>query len=33
MLGWDVLVLNGYLILNVICGFYYLYVASTPASR
>jgi Ni/Fe-hydrogenase subunit HybB-like protein len=25
MLGWDVLVLNGYLILNAVCGFYYLY--------
>ncbi|MGE5468741.1 MAG: sulfate reduction electron transfer complex DsrMKJOP subunit DsrP [Ignavibacteria bacterium] len=25
MLGWDVLVLNGYLILNFICGFYYLW--------
>ena len=26
MLGWDVLVLVGYLVLNFICGFYYLYV-------
>lgn len=26
MLGWDVLVLVGYLVLNCICGFYYLYV-------
>lgn len=25
MLGWDVLVLTGYMILNFICGFYYLY--------
>ena len=25
MLGWDVLVLNGYLILNFVCGFYYLW--------
>jgi Ni/Fe-hydrogenase subunit HybB-like protein len=25
MLTWDVLVLNGYLVLNVVCGFYYLY--------
>lgn len=25
MLAWDVLVLNGYLILNAVCGFYYLY--------
>jgi len=25
MLTWDVLVLNGYLALNAICGFYYLY--------
>ena len=25
MLGWDVMVLNGYLILNFICGFYYLW--------
>ncbi|MDX9995241.1 MAG: NrfD/PsrC family molybdoenzyme membrane anchor subunit [Rhodocyclaceae bacterium] len=29
MLGWDVLVLNGYLILNLICGFYYLWVKYT----
>ena len=26
MLGWDVLVLSGYLMLNFICGFYYLYM-------
>ena len=26
MLGWDVLVLTGYLLLNFICGFYFLYV-------
>ena len=26
MLGWDVLVLVGYLVLNFICGFYYLYM-------
>lgn len=26
MLGWDVLVLNGYLLLNFVCGFYYLYM-------
>ena len=25
MLGWDVLVLNGYLFLNIACGFYYLW--------
>jgi molybdopterin-containing oxidoreductase family membrane subunit len=25
MLAWDVMVLNGYLILNAVCGFYYLY--------
>jgi len=25
MLAWDVLVLNGYLILNLVCAFYYLY--------
>jgi hypothetical protein len=25
MLGWDVLVLNGYLILNFFVGFWYLY--------
>jgi Ni/Fe-hydrogenase subunit HybB-like protein len=29
MLAWDVLVLNGYLLLNFICGFYYLYVKYT----
>lgn len=29
MLGWDVLVLNGYLILNSICGFYYLWTKYT----
>ena len=29
MLGWDVLVLNGYLALNFICGFYYLWVKYT----
>jgi molybdopterin-containing oxidoreductase family membrane subunit len=29
MLGWDVLVLNGYLILNIICGFYYLWTKYT----
>lgn len=29
MLGWDVLVLNGYLMLNAICGFYYLWVKYT----
>jgi molybdopterin-containing oxidoreductase family membrane subunit len=29
MLGWDVLVLTGYLILNVICGFYYLWCKYT----
>ncbi len=29
MLGWDVMVLNGYLILNAICGFYYLLVKYT----
>ena len=29
MLGWDVLVLTGYLILNAICGFYYLWVKYT----
>lgn len=29
MLGWDVLVLNGYLVLNFICGFYYLWVKYT----
>jgi len=26
MLGWDVLVLTGYLLLNFVCGFYFLYV-------
>jgi Ni/Fe-hydrogenase subunit HybB-like protein len=25
MLGWDVLVLNGYLVLNIVVGFWYLY--------
>lgn len=29
MLGWDVLVLNGYLFLNFICGFYYLWCKYT----
>ena len=29
MLAWDVLVLNGYLILNFTCGFYYLYAKYT----
>lgn len=29
MLGWDVMVLNGYLILNLVCGFYYLWVKYT----
>ena len=29
MLGWDVMVLVGYLILNFICGFYYLWVKYT----
>jgi molybdopterin-containing oxidoreductase family membrane subunit len=29
MLGWDVMVLNGYLILNFVCGFYYLYAKYT----
>lgn len=35
MLGWDVLVLNGYLILNFICGFYYLWCKYTgnPVNR
>lgn len=28
-LGWDVLVLSGYLVLNFICGFYYLWVKYT----
>jgi Ni/Fe-hydrogenase subunit HybB-like protein len=26
MLAWDVLVLTGYLLLNFICGFYFLYI-------
>jgi molybdopterin-containing oxidoreductase family membrane subunit len=29
MLGWDVLVLNGYLFLNFVVGFYYLYARYT----
>ncbi|NVO07027.1 MAG: polysulfide reductase NrfD, partial [Rhodoferax sp.] len=29
MLGWDVLVLTGYLGLNFVCGFYYLYAKYT----
>ena len=29
MLGWDVLVLTGYVMLNFICGFYYLYTKYT----
>lgn len=29
MLGWDVMVLNGYLILNIVCGFYYLWCKYT----
>jgi Ni/Fe-hydrogenase subunit HybB-like protein len=29
MLGWDVLVLNGYLVLNIVCGFYYLWTKYT----
>lgn len=29
MLGWDVLVLSGYLMLNAACGFYYLYTKYT----
>ena len=29
MLGWDVLVLNGYLILNLVVGFYFLYCKYT----
>lgn len=29
MLTWDVAVLNGYLALNVICGFYYMYMKYT----
>ncbi len=34
MLGWDVMVLNGYLFLNIVCGFYYLWceVHRQPAS-
>jgi len=28
-LGWDVMVLSGYLVLNAICGFYYLWVKYT----
>ena len=35
MLGWDVLVLNGYLFLNAVVGFYYLYSKYTgrPVNR
>lgn len=35
MLGWDVMVLNGYLILNFVCGFYYLWCKYTgnPINR
>ena len=35
MLGWDVMVLNGYLILNFICGFYYLWCkyTGTPINK
>lgn len=36
MLGWDVLVLNGYLFLNIICGFYYLwcrYAGTKPTAK
>jgi Ni/Fe-hydrogenase subunit HybB-like protein len=35
MLGWDVMVLNGYLILNFVCGFYYLWCKYTgnPVNR
>lgn len=36
MLAWDVIVLNGYLLLNVICAFYYLYkkyTGSPPNER
>ncbi len=35
MLGWDVMVLNGYLVLNAICGFYYLWCKYTgnPINR
>ena len=29
MLAWDVLALNGYLVLNFMCGFYYLYAKYT----
>jgi molybdopterin-containing oxidoreductase family membrane subunit len=29
MLGWDVMVLNGYLILNFVCGYYYLWCKYT----
>jgi Ni/Fe-hydrogenase subunit HybB-like protein len=29
MLAWDVLALNGYLLLNFMCGFYYLYAKYT----
>jgi molybdopterin-containing oxidoreductase family membrane subunit len=29
MLGWDVMVLNGYLFLNGVCGFYYLWCKYT----
>ena len=29
MLAWDVLVLNGYLLLNFVCGFYYLFTKYT----
>lgn len=31
MLAWDVLALNGYLLLNFACGFYYLYAKYTGA--
>jgi Ni/Fe-hydrogenase subunit HybB-like protein len=35
MLGWDVMVLTGYLLLNAICGFYYLWCKYTgnPINR
>jgi len=35
MLGWDVLVLNGYLVLNFVVGFYYLYAKykGTPVNQ
>jgi Ni/Fe-hydrogenase subunit HybB-like protein len=33
MLGWDVMVLNGYLILNFVCGFYYLWCKYTGNPR